>query len=340
MAGPHTLLPLADVQKRLRVTAAVETLPVGDALGFVLAEPVHAPAALPAVATARRRGVAVAAAALVGASPYAPALLTAAPAIVQAGDALPPPADAVLPEDAVGGAGPFVEIGQAAYPGEGAILPGADAGRGLVLAAAGEALTSTAILALRLAEIDTVNVHRLVIALRPETESPAIDWLAAMLAAAGCRVVTAGPADLNLYVARDLVALSQREPSLSVAGLALNPCGEIAVGSDSLGVTPRFDSLAALYFALLWPFIAAKTGRRLRAVTRPLTRKLVSQVGLTEIALLRETADGYEPLTTGQITLAALIAADAVALVGPDAEGAASGAPFAATPIRNPFEPQ
>ncbi len=59
---------------------------------------------------------------------------------------------------------------------------------------------------------------------------------------------------------------------------------------------------------------------------------------MTDLVLLAAAPEGWRPLATGQATLAALLAADAVALIDPDSEGLPAGALLAATPLREPFE--
>jgi molybdopterin molybdotransferase len=352
MTPVTSFTPLSDVSARLlgAVRAvAPQLLPVSEAAGLVVAHDILAPAPVPAVAVARRRGAAVTASEVVGASPYNPVMVQRAPRSVRPGDELAPPADAVIPKEAVSAIGALHEVGQAAYPGEGAVLPGGDLPAGAVVARAGETLSPPIMLALRLSGIEAVAVHRPVVALRAgagvSPDAPDLAWLRSMLADAGCHLAESGLADLTILAERDLDAAAAGVDfaDTAVLRLALNPGGEIALGGRApapvIGVPPRFDMLAGVFFALLLPLLAALTGRTLRTVTRPLTRKLASQVGFSDIALLRETVEGYEPLAVGEVTLSALLAADAVAVVDPDSEGAAAGAPLRATPLRMPFEP-
>lgn len=317
---------------------APETLPLAESAGWVAAETVRAPAAVPLRPVALRGGIAVTSADLVGASPHAPALLPTAPRRVLAGDALPDGADSVLPADAAAMSGPFHEIGQSAYPGEGAALPGSDLAAGAVIVAAGATVTPEAVLALSLAGIDSICVRRPRIAVTGETAGAEAAWLRVRLERAGCAVTDGAPADLVLHLARDPAAVAPGP------GLALQPGSDMAIVVDAdrrtLVLAPRCDALAAGLFALVMPFLAAAAGRSLRFVPRPLTRKIVSQVGLADLALLRDTADGWEPLGVGRVTLAALLTADAVAILGPASEGAAAGTPFAAMPLMEPFEPR
>ncbi|AVO47008.1 hypothetical protein C6569_19190 [Phreatobacter cathodiphilus] len=341
MSSPSALRPLDEVLARLLAglhPVAAELLPVADAAGWVAAATLRAPAAVPVRPLALRRGIAVASAGLIGASPHAPILLAAPPPPVLSGDELPAGADAVLPADAVAASGPFHEIGQPAYPGEGAALAGSDLAADAAIVAAGTTITAEAVLALTLAGIASVSVRRPRVAVTGEADGPAAAWLRAWLAQAGCMVTEALPADLVLRLARDP---AEHAPG---AGPALQPGGEAVLVLDAdrrtLVLSPRFDALAAGLFALVMPFLAAAAGRGLRSLSRPLTRKIVSQVGLADLALLRATAEGWEPLGVGRITLAALLAADAVAVLGPASEGAAAGSMLAAMPLTEPFEPR
>jgi molybdopterin molybdotransferase len=351
MIPRNTLTPLPDALALLldaMPTPVPQVLPLAEAAGFTSAETVLAASPVPAQAIAQRRGVAVAAAELVGASPYAPVILSFPPQTVLPGDALPASRDAVLPPDAVTAAGAFHEAGQSAYPGEGAVLPGADLAPGAIIVRAGETLSPTVLLALRLAGLDTISVHLPVFAVAsPDSDagaSPDIAWLHAALAGTGCRVVDAGAADLVIRVTRDIDGGIPDRSGKRISGLATSPGNETAIEMGGappvITIAPRFDAMAGVFLALLLPLIAARTGRKLRCVPRPLTRKLVSQVGFTDIALLHETDDGYEPLAVGQAPLAALLAADAAAIIDPGSEGAPSGSPIAAIPLREPFEPK
>jgi molybdopterin biosynthesis enzyme len=352
---PRTVLtPLSDAKALLldALPAPVpQVLPLGEAAGLVAAETIRANGPVPAHAIAQRRGVAVTASELVGASPYAPVILPVPPQAVLPGDLLAASRDAVLPPDAVTAAGPFHEVGQSAYPGEGAILPGADLAPGSVIVRAGETLSPAILLALRLAGFDAIPVLVPAIAVTaPDADAgalPDVEWLRAALVGMGCRVTEAGSADLIVRVTRDIDGSASAEASRSttrISGLAISPGGEAAIEVGGprpvVSMAPRFDAMAGVLLALILPLVAARTGRGLRRVTRPLTRKLVSQVGFTDIALLRDTGDGYEPLAVGRAPLAALLAADAAAIIDPGSEGAPAGTPLDATPLREPFEPK
>ncbi len=315
---------------------APSLVPLAEAVGLVAAGTVRTGNPLPAKAQALRRGIAVASSEVIGASPYAPAPLAFEPVAVRAGDVLPPGCDAVLPADALQSTGPLHEIGQAAYPGEDAVPAGGDLGSDAVIIAAGETVTREAVLALTLAGETAMSVRRPAVAV--DGLDPAIAglsaWLTSSLTACGCRITGSGPAALSIIIARDGGA----------GGLALNPGRDIRLDDGAHGpvlVLPaRFDSVVAGFYALVLPVVASLGGRRLRRIARPLTRKLVSQVGVADIALLRNTEAGYEPLSVGRITLSALLSADVVAIIDPYSEGAAAGDLLSAIPLPEPFEAQ
>ncbi|QCK84639.1 hypothetical protein E8L99_01975 [Phreatobacter aquaticus] len=368
MTAPGSLTPLdhalAHLLDGLAPVRPVR-MPVRDAIGLVAAETVLAPGAVPAGAVALRDGIAVTSSDLVGASAYAPALLMTAPALVGIGDPLPAGCDAVLPADAASSQGSFVEIGQAAYPGEGAALAGSDLGAGTAIIRPGETVTATVALALAVAGVSEIAVHRPVVRLPGGPLSPALDWLADWLIGLGCAVeedrqsetslrlpnVSGGaerkPADMLDSGAppRSDISLLFHIPSGSTPlarGLALKPgdsaeTGVSASNQPIITLPPRFDGIVAVAHALVLPLVARLTARRVHRVTRPLTTKVTSTVGVTDVALLRSADRGYDPLGAGRIALSALLAADAIALIPPDSEGAAAGTPIDAIPLTRPL---
>jgi molybdopterin biosynthesis enzyme len=340
-------------------------VPVGVALGLVAAETINASGPVPAGAVALRDGIAVTSSELVGASAYSPALLMALPVTVRLGETLPASCDAVLPADAASTQGGFVEIGQAAYPGEGAALAGSDLGQGAEIVRAGGTVTAEVALALSAAGIAEIAVRRPVVRLPDGAPSPALGWLEAWLTRLSCQVVGAAQNETSLLLRNssgsglsnpsemlDSTSRAQSDMSLLfhipsgstplVEGLALKP-GDSARTALSASKTPeiimaeRFDGIVAVAHALVLPLIARLTARRIHLLTRPLAAKVTSTIGVTDVALLRTGERGYEPLSVGRITLAALLAADAIALIPPDSEGAATGAPIDAIPLNHPL---
>jgi molybdopterin biosynthesis enzyme len=354
MVATTRLTPLADALN-LMLAGVEPVLPVRlgswEAVGLPAAETVVAPAPVPASAIAQRSGIAVSSTDLVGASVHAPAMLMSAPPAIRAGCPLPAGTDAVLPADAASTAGAFAEIGQAAYPGENATMAGADLAAGATIIRTGQTVTPAVALALYTAGIETIAVRRLRYDCLdpgddgPGEETPARYWLRQALAAAGARRGD-GIGDLLFVFPDDPETLPQvANPTWTCrSGLALRPGAAAGVVEAGRGcptlITPgRFDSVVAVFHALVLPAIARLSERAIRYETRPLTRRITSQVGFTDIALLRSVESGYEPLSVGQVTLSALIAADAVALIPPESEGAAAGAPIAAISMHDPLGP-
>lgn len=348
MQRPAALVSYSDA--RAFVLARVSTLApervlLREALGKPLAEPVIVQAPVPKAPLAARQGIAVVSQELIGASPYLPVFLTAPPLRVLPGDPLPPLADAVIEEQAVTTLHGIHEIGQGAYPGEGAVLPGFDLAPGDEIAADGTSVTPAMLVALTLSGAADVAIRSPRIELGDADGSASAEaaWLHAMLEAAGCRVAAAGASDLRIVLCRDPSSIGPSERDIAIEGIALNPGRETRILWDGERVTfvfsTRFETSVAGFFALIAPALAAMTHRRLRLVERPLTAKIVSQVGLTDVVLLRATAHGYEPLAVGALSLRALAQADAVGVVGSHSEGSPAGAPFSAIALKDAYEP-
>jgi molybdopterin molybdotransferase len=321
-----------------------QVVALADARGQPLGVPVVATTPVPPHPVAARRGIAVASQDLVGASPYSPAFLTSSPALVVPGDPLPPSTDAVLEAQAVTSSLAMHEVGQTAYPGEGAVLAGADYPEGAVIAAAGATVTPAILLAMSLSGLVTIAVRSPVVHVGHTVGAANAEtiWLQSALVEAGCRLTTSEASDLRILVARDPYAAVAAAGGQAIAGIALNPGRDTGIAWDDERLTivlaSRFDAVVAGFHALIMPAIAAMTGRRLRLIERPLAGKLVSQVGFADISLLRSTAEGYAPLATGVLPLEALINADAIGIIAPESEGAPRGAGFFAIPIKESFE--
>jgi molybdopterin molybdotransferase len=361
-----SLMPLDQALTALRA----ETRPVAaqqvrphEATGRVLAASMQASSPLPARAFALRDGWAVAAGDVVGASSYSPIVVAAPPPWIETGQPMPVGTDGVLPPDSLSAQGGVIEIIASVAPGEGVRNAGADAAAGAVLREAGERLRPIdAVLALA-AGMEHVSVRqpRVQILMLPgelllDTTGELLERL---VAAAGARVERirlpsrdAGTiaAALQAHDADFLAVLGGtgfgREDhagealaasgSLIAHGIALRP-GETA-GCGLVGATPvilvpgRLEAALAATLTLVLPcldHLMAATPR-MPTVSGPLTRKVSSAVGMTEIVLLRRNGPGLEPLAVGDLTLSAMAGAEAWLAVPPDAEGFAAGATVAA----------
>lgn len=351
-ATPVVLVPVAEALAALLARLAPvppRTLPLRAAEGRILAAPLVAPAPVPAAAIALRDGFAVAAEAVVGAAAYAPVFLAEPPPWVAAGERLPPGADCVLPPDGVSEAAGLFEVTASAAPGEGVRRAGEDAPAGAILGAPGEALCALDLAAAEAAGLKACSVREprlrlLSVAARPDAAS---DFLQRFAVLAGAQVVNqqigertrdnavlgAPPADLIVMAGdRGLAAeILARHGAVTAHGLALRPgegalCGRIGAAPVVI-VPPRLDAALALALLILRPCLDRLADARPRPpLTRaPLTRKIASGLGLTELALLRGSEAGFEPLAVGDLPLAAMAKADAWLAVPPDSEGFAAG---------------
>jgi molybdopterin molybdotransferase len=326
---------LISVSEALRLTFS-RMVPVrsarlraGDALGTILASSVVSDTPVPFYAIALREGLAVKAFDIVGASAQSPMLLSGSPARVLVGESLPNGCDAVLPVNAVADNGCFVEIAEAIAPGEGVRHSGHDLRVGSTIADRGAVVTPIVQLALHAAGIETVEVLRPSVAIA--AGSPfGTAWLSAVLATLGCAIISddgMGKPHIVLKWATEGTPL-----------LACNPgetgfVSSIAGGCAEITLPHRFDGMVAAFVLLVCPIVEFLTGRNLPRIERPLTRKVTSAVGMTEVVLVRLVDGRYDPLCVGEITLAALVVADAVSVMQPGSEGFPAGALFAAMPL-------
>ena len=140
-----------------------QTVPLGDALGRILAVSATAPCDLPPLPRARIDGYATTAAATFGASAYNPLELPHALSPVTAGEPMPAGADAVLPFGAVTASGAMLEAMEPAAPGDGVDAKGAAWRRGLTVASTGRRLSP-----LDLARAAEAGLRQLEVWRRPE----------------------------------------------------------------------------------------------------------------------------------------------------------------------------
>jgi molybdopterin biosynthesis enzyme len=327
-----------------RIAAEPAWMPLDDAIGLVLDRDIAAPAPVPPRTIALIAGYAVSSASLVGASAYAPGLLTAEPAWVEPGRELPGAGDAVLPADAVVRRAGLFEVSVEPSPGDNVRRAGEDAGPGQVLQRRGSVLRPLAAAAAETAGIDQVLVRavrvnvmaepaRLRIAMRvfaglegviPEFREVRADMIQAQDLGAGDLIVFVGsdrdPAAATLSTCRPVAA------GLALRGAETAMIG-VFEGRPVVRAPPRLDTLLALRYGLLGPLFDAWNGVGKRPVwcRAPLARKLASTVGLAEVALLRETTGGLEPLGLGSLTLPGIAQAEGYLIVPPESEGFQAG---------------
>lgn len=349
----RTLVPIEQaLAALLGIAAPVDPieLPAAEALGCILAEPLRAPASVPPVAIARRAGFALRAADTFGTSSYAPLLLPHMPVRVAGGEPLPPGTDAVVDAESVQLAGSGAEISEAVAPGAWTRRAGEEAASGTSLRAAGQPLRALDLAAARAAGIRHVQVRRPRLLLIEAAADPmtlaCCDLVAAVAARAGAAILrveaeglrdqdadivaAVGPADgLRSALAPGAVILADR--------LAMRPGedGALArIGATPLTLIPaQPDAALSIALTLLGPALAALAGAApaAPAYPLPLTRKIASTIGFTEIVLLRLTGGGWEPIAGGDLPLSAITTADGWLLVQPGQEGFPAGHVVAGT---------
>src|SRR3954471_13681875 len=139
----RTLMPVEQALARLlggldRVAA--RHIPLSEAAGLVLAEPLRVPGPVPPEALALRSGFALAAADTFGASHYAPVMLPRLPDPVAAGETLPAGTDSVVEPEALTILRGRAEIAEPVAPGAWTRRAGEDAAAGAILCDAGAGL--------------------------------------------------------------------------------------------------------------------------------------------------------------------------------------------------------
>ncbi len=358
-----TLIELADALKRLRALVpgpvAARRLPPSAAVGRVLAAPLAAGTDLPLVVVAAHDGVAVRAAGLDGAGPYAPVTLTRPP-LVALGEPLPPGTDAVVAVRDVAWHGDLAALSRAVAPGEGVCVAGRDIMAGTIWRPQG-ALVSRwdlpLLTALRICEVP-VRIPR--VALLPTgARIAASTWpdaispcLQALLAAEGADVQALQAITGQTAIAEALVRAAREADLVVVTGgtgdgaddhtaAALADAGRLAARGIGVrpGTTAGFGAVAGVPVILLpgrpadtlgtWLVLGAPVVRCLAGAPPPaarqcrLARKLVSIPGIAELALLQaaDGADTVVPLAVGDLPLAAFARAQVYVVVPATSEG-------------------
>lgn len=362
---PPSLTPLdtalAVLLRGVRPVAPVE-LPLAEAARCIAAGmpllPAYPPRDIAAV-----DGWALCANDLVGASSYSPLPLTELPAWVDAGDAMPAGCDCVLDTDAVDTSGPFPQVLAEGVPGQGVGRAGSDTADCSPAATAGHPIDAAALLLARVAGVEELSVTRPRLRIVNVPGATATMQMIADLArAAGLDVIAreastrdaasiaealdVSVCDLLLTIGGSgvgradaaVTALAQRGAEFA-HGLALQPGRTAAAGR--LGEVPVLalpgssGPALAVWLALVLPLIDKMSARQpRRAVTLPLARKIASNVGIAEIALLAEEHKMWMPLAVGEWPLHAIAGADAWLLIPGSHEGFAAGEPVDAYLMR------
>jgi molybdopterin biosynthesis enzyme len=360
--------PLTPVDKALALVCdglspvAPRAIPILDARGSVTADGNIARRAVPLHDMALVDGWALRAYDLVGASSYAPVMLTAPPVWVDAGDRMPHGCDCVLEAAQVERTGARVNVLAEAIPGQGVRRAGGDIGEGRAIAAGGLPLSALDLLVARAAGVDVMSVRRprMTVVALPSVTGDAVTArliaeeaqrtgadvtvtsaqgrdaasIVAVLESASCDVLlTVGGTGTGRTDAV-VLALAARGAHL-VHGLALQPGRTAAVGKlknvPVVALPGAPDQALAVWWTLARPVLDRLAGRRgRRTMTLPLARKISSSPGVSEVVLLQQVDDRWTPLAIGDLSLDHLARADAWLAVPGDSEGYAAGTPCAA----------
>jgi molybdopterin biosynthesis enzyme len=351
--------PLDDAYARLAALAkpvAAQDRAVENAVGLVLAEDVVAREDLPATPTAYADGWAVNAEELVGATAYSAAILAPPPEWVESDDEMPSGADAVLPPEAIATSDPgMAEAQDSVAPGHGVRNTGQDIEAGTVMIAAGQRLAPRHIGLLKACGVKTVKVRvprvRLVIASRSAERHA--DMMRLWLQAAGAELIeTVGAFEKDALVAaykrpgNDLilslggtgqgrtdaaVAALKDAGTLDLHGVALRPGGSAAFGE--VGGVPvlllggRMDSLIAGGLTLGARAVNGLAGlnRPSWRATSPITQKVTSIIGFTEIFLAVPEDGGMRPIPLNEASFDAVARAAGWFTLSPESEGLPAG---------------
>jgi molybdopterin biosynthesis enzyme len=115
-------------------------------------------------------------------------------------------------------------------------------------------------------------------------------------------------------------------------GIAVSPGETAAFGFASsrpvLLIPGRLDAALAVWLLIGRHMLTRLRGgvaNELSSQSLPLTGKVVSTIGLTELVLVRRVADGIQPLASKYLPLAALAEADGWIVVSAASEGLAVG---------------
>ncbi len=354
-AAPAALTALPRLRATLfDLARPVEPRVVGlaQAIGARAAENVVTEGPIPPCSTALIGGFAVASVETVGASPYTPAI-PARMVRIAAGAPLPTGCDAVVPADAASDDLGLPAVQQSVAPGENLRRTGEDLAAGTCLVTAGEVVAPHLAPVLAAIGRREIAIRRPRVAIRHRAETSAVAaaaGLAALVAIEG--ETTVGDLDRPIEAA-DLVLLvggpeiGTADPALgrlaacgrrlghgvAVSGAETLAWGDVAA-RPALVLPQRPEAILVAWVSLIEPLLASLTGATpTMPETRPLARKLVSRVGMSEIALLARDGATWMPLATGDLPWSALARADAVVELPPESEGLAEGAPLAARPL-------
>jgi molybdopterin molybdotransferase len=355
---PISLIPLDEVLAALLdglEAIAPSELPIAETLGCVSAE-VPLPGPVPVGDFSISDGWAFCAQDLVGASAYSPFPLARPPVWVEAGDCMPNGSDCVADSDLVELSGSVFQVLGEALPGQGVRRAGADIGEGGLSIAAGPRLRALDLMLARAAGLKKLAIRRPRLRL---INIPAVaghtvtaQSIAESARAAGADVIysqasgrdassvakalTGERCDLIVTVGGTGVGRTDatvealtRSGRLIAHGIALQPGRTTALGNADdipvIALPGAPDQALAAWWTVVLPVLDRLSGHLQRTKTLPLARKISSSVGITDIALLRESEGAWIPLAIGDLSLAHIVRADAWLAVPGSSEGFAAG---------------
>jgi molybdopterin molybdotransferase len=349
------LTPLDDVLAHLETQlkpVALRRSDIAAALGLTLAEDVHVAAPLPPQATALRDGYAVQSELTHDASSYAPVTLSDLP-FVNAGEALPAGADAILSQDAVNPQGKVFAVQASAVIGDGVLPKGLDADPATKLFRSGRILRNTDIAVLRAAGVTSVAVHapRIVVQRGGRTDdrilNAVLNWATHAISLAGGHAISDAGPDLEAAIGNADAAIMiggtgtgrhdkavttlATMGSVTFHGIAITPGETAGVGAIDgkpvLLIPGRLDAALACWLLLGEAMLGCLSGRTTpqpgRAVR--LTRKVASSLGMTEAIPVSSQGDNVEPLASHYLSLQVLARADGWFSVPAHSEGYPAG---------------
>jgi molybdopterin biosynthesis enzyme len=277
---------------------------------------------------------------LVGASSYTPVPLMKAPVWVEAGDRIPDGCDCIIDEDAVDLTGPIAQALGEAIPGQGIRRKSgaiADARR---IVNAWQTSRFERRPRLRVVNIPGGDITAKLIegSLRRSGIEAIFIEAAGRDAVSIAQTLDSSDCDLLVIIGGSgvgrtdaaVLALAERGEVI-VHGLALQPGRTAAIGR--IGATPVIalpgapDQALAVWWALVLPALDRLTDQARGTVTKPLSRKVASSVGIAEIVLLDEENDVWLPLAVGDLPFTTIAQARAWLVVPGSSEGYAAGTP-------------
>jgi molybdopterin biosynthesis enzyme len=331
-------------------------LAIADAAGCVAAETLKLKQRLPEFDIAMTDGWALRARDIVGASSYSPLQLPKTPQWIEAGERMTEGCDCVLDADLVEQAGPVFQVVGEVAPGHGMRRAGNDLEAGRAVISSGQRIEPIDLAVARAAGFHRLQVRiprvRVVDVPSRDGSVASSEMIGELAKASGARVAASRA---NGRDSASIIAAIGKEPcdflivvggtgfgrtdASVVHGLAIQPGRSAAVGKAGkipvVAIPGAADQALAVYLMLVQPALDKLAGRAARAVSsRPLARKVSSSIGVAELALLHKSQDDWMPIAVGQVSLDAIVCADAWFVVPDDSEGYAAGTSVPAFALR------